>query len=354
MVSPSKLAGVVKANAYGHGIVEVALAIESIVCQLCVYSLEEAVTLRDGGVTAPILIMGPIPPADLPQAHRTGAAIALWDTGTYALALATVARRRHSPFPVHVKVNTGVARLGMAVADTADAIEEFQGMSELRVQGVFSHLASAEEVDSPFTLAQLSEFRRALAPITPMLRGAHKESVFHIAASAAAMLWPQTRLDMVRVGIALYGLWPSVQTRDAMRETSVAFQPALSFKSQIVATRRVTAGTPIGYGGSYNSPKDAIIGIVPVGYADGIPRSLSNRAYFLVNGRRCPVVGRICMNMTMLDVTEALDVRSGCAVTLIGNHGVQSVTADDWANWAGTINYEIVTRLPSGLPRFYQ
>lgn len=354
MVLPSKLAGVVKANAYGHGILKVALAIENIVSHLCVYSLEEAVTLRDGGVRAPILIMGPIAPTNLPAAHQTGAAIALWNTGSYALALATVARRRHSPFPVHVKVNTGVARLGMAVADTADAIEDFLRMPELEVQGVFSHLASAEELDSPFTLAQLSDFHTALVPVSPMLKGTGKNCFFHIAASAAAMLWPQTRLDMVRVGIALYGLWPSTQTRDAMRETAVAFQPVLSLKSQIVVTRRVCAGAPIGYGGSYHSVKDATIGIVPLGYADGIPRSLSNRASFLVNGRRCPVVGRICMNMTMLDVTEALDVRPGCAVTLIGKDGEHSVTVDDWATWAGTINYEIVTRLPSELPRFYQ
>ncbi len=164
LVAPSKLAGVVKANAYGHGIVEVALAIENIVSHLCVYSLEEAVTLRDGGVRAPILIMGPIAPTNLPAAHQTGAAIALWNTGSYALALATVARRCHSPFPVHVKVNTGVARLGMAVADTADAIEAFLRMPELEVQGVFSHLASAEELDSPFTLAQLSDFSHRAPP----------------------------------------------------------------------------------------------------------------------------------------------------------------------------------------------
>lgn len=354
MVLPSKLAGVVKANAYGHGILEVALAIENIVSHLCVYSLEEAVTLRDGGVRAPILIMGPIAPTNLPAAHQTGAAIALWNTGSYALALATVARRRHSPFPVHVKVNTGVARLGMAVADTADAIEDFLRMPELKVQGVFSHLASAEELDSPFTLAQLSDFHTALVPVSPMLKGTGKNCLFHIAASAAAMLWPQTRLDMARVGIALYGLWPSAQTHEAMRETGLTFAPALSFKSELVATQRVCAGEPVGYGGAYHAPKDTTIAVVPVGYAEGIPRSLSNRASFVVNGRRCPVVGRICMNMTMIDVTEVLDARPGSVVTLIGNDGDQSVTADDWANWAETINYEIVTRLPPGLPRSYQ
>ncbi|MDQ6931797.1 MAG: alanine racemase [Candidatus Eremiobacteraeota bacterium] len=354
LVAPSKLAGVVKANAYGHGIVEVALAIESIVSRLCVYSLEEAVALRDGGITAPILIMGPISPVNLPAAHESGAAIALWDTGSYVLALATIARRRHSPFPVHMKVNTGVARLGLSVADATDAIEDFLHMPELSVQGVFSHLANAEELDSSFTLAQLSAFDSALAPVRSILEGGDNNCVAHIAASAAAMMWPQTRLDMVRVGIALYGLWPSAQTQDAMLHTDVTFQPALSFKSELVATQHVRAGEPVGYGGSYHASTDTTIGIVPVGYAEGVPRALSNRASFVLNGRRCPVVGRICMNMTMIDVTDVLDARPGSVVTLIGNDGNQSVTADDWANWAGTINYEIVTRLPSELPRTYQ
>ncbi len=351
---PARFAGVVKANAYGHGMVEVALAIESIVSQLCVYSLEEAVALRDGGVTAPLLIMGPVQPSDLPAAYETGAAIALWDVGSYALALRTIARRRHSPFPVHVKLNTGVARLGLSVADAGQAIEDYLGMPELRLQGVFSHLASAEELDSPFTLAQLSAFESSLQSVRPVLKSAGRDCVLHIAASAAAMLWPQTRLDMIRVGIALYGLWPSVQTHDAMRESGLTFEPALSLRSPLVATRQVSAGAPIGYGGSYHTTQDATIGIIPIGYAEGIPRSLSNRASFLVNGRRCPVVGRICMNMTLIDVSNVPDVRPGSVVTLIGEDGGQIVTADDWASWAGTINYEIVARLPSQLPRSYR
>ncbi len=353
LVAPSKLAGVVKANGYGHGIVEVALALEGIASRLCVYSLQEAVALRDGGVTAPILILGPIAPADLPAAHQTGAAVTLWDTGNYVLALATVGRRRHSPFPVHVKINTGVARLGLAIKDAADAIEDYLRMPGLSVQGVFSHLASAEELDSSFTLAQLSAFEKVLAPVRARLKGTENTCVAHIAASAAAMVWPQTRLDMARVGIALYGLWPSAQTREAMREGGLTLEPALSLRSKLVAAQRVWAGEPVGYGGSYHVSNDSTIGILPIGYAEGVPRSLSNRASFVVNGRRCPVVGRICMNMTMIDITGVREVHPGSVVTLIGNDGQQSVTADDWANWAGTINYEILSRLPSELPRSY-
>ncbi len=352
-MAPAKLAAVIKSNAYGHGIVKVGLALERIASRLCVYSLPEAVALRDAGIIAPILIMGPIAPSELLAAHETGAAIALWDTGGYARQVAAVGRQHAVPFAVHIKLNTGVARLGLAAHRAARAAEEYLRMPGLRVQGVFSHLASAEELDSPFTLGQLQTFETVVARIRPSLKRSQSDPILHIAASAAAMLWPQSRLDMVRAGIALYGLWPSRETKDAMRTSGLHLEPALSFKSQLVATREVSVGTPIGYGASYRTPKDATIGIVPLGYAEGIPRLLSNRANFLVCGQRCPVVGRVCMNMTMIDVSGVPDARSGQQVTLIGTDSAQTVTADDWAQWADTINYEIVTRLPSEVPRRY-
>ncbi|MBV9148839.1 MAG: alanine racemase, partial [Candidatus Eremiobacteraeota bacterium] len=202
------------------------------------------------------------------------------------------------------------------------------------------------------TLTQLATFERALAPVQNALT-AQTRAIRHIAASAAAMLWPQTRLDMVRVGIALYGLWPSPATREAMEESALTLTPALSYTSSLVEIRRLERGDPVGYGTTFHAPHEMRIGIVPVGYAEGVPRLLSNRGAFIVHGVRCPIVGRVAMNMTTIDVTAVPQAQPGDVVTMIGADGDAMVTADDWAEWADTINYEIVTRLPSELPREY-
>lgn len=354
LVAPARAAFVVKGNAYGHGIVEVARAVEPFSHRLCVYSIEEAAVLRDAGITRPIFVMGPVQSADLDEARARKAEIALWDTGSYLRAVIDSARKRGERVPVHVKINTGTTRLGLEPHDAHDAIEDYLRLPELELAGVFSHLAAAEELDSPFTLGQLDTFTRALQPVEELLQNSRVRPVRHIAASAAAMLWPQTRLDMVRIGIALYGLWPSPQTRVAMNGAKFDLQPALSLHSSLAAVRSVEAGTPIGYGGSYHAPKRTRIGVVPLGYADGIPRLLSNRGAFLVGGERCPIVGRVCMNMTMIDLAAAPAAKPGDEVTLIGRQETGEVTADEWGEWAETINYEIVSRLPAELPRTYQ
>lgn len=353
LAAPARAAFVVKGNAYGHGIVQVARTVEPFAHRLCVYSIEEAALLRDAGITRPIFVMGPIQSADLDEARARKVEIALWDTGSYLRAAIDSGRKRGVRVPVHVKINTGTTRLGLEPHDAHDAIEEYLRVPEIELAGIFSHLAAAEELDSPFTLGQLETFNRALEPVEELLHGANARPIRHIAASAAAMLWPQTRLDMVRIGIALYGLWPSPQTRVAMNGAKFDLRPALELHSSLVAVRAVEAGTPIGYGGSYHAPKRTRIGVVPLGYADGIPRLLSNRGAFLVGGERCPIVGRVCMNMTMVDLAAAPPAKPGDEVTLIGRQGRAEVTADEWGAWADTINYEIVTRLPAELPRAY-
>ena len=351
LVDPTAIGFAVKSNAYGHGIEETALAIEPLAVRLCVYDVDEAVALRAGGIHKPILVMGPIAPNDLDKAVGARAAIALWDTKSYVRDVVSAARRRNARVPVHVKINSGLNRLGLSANDAADAIEDYLRLSEIEIAGVFSHLASAEELDSPFTLTQLETFERALAPVKDAL--AKQRAIRHIAASAAAMLWPQTRLDMVRIGIALYGLWPSMATREAMEGSGVTLTPALSYRSSLVEVRQLERGDPVGYGTTFHAPHQMKLGIVPVGYAEGVPRLLSNRGTFLVGGVRCPIVGRICMNMTMIDVTAASQANVGDVVTLIGRDRDEEVSADDWATWAETINYEIVTRLPSELRREY-
>jgi alanine racemase len=353
MVGPKHAAFVVKSNAYGHGLVEIALAAEPFARRICVYAFEEAVALRDGGITAPILVLGPVPPSVLDDAMSAKLDLALWDTGEFARKLSNAARKRQTRAPVHVKVNTGLNRLGFEPHELVDAIEDYLRVPEIHIAGVFSHLSSAEELDSPSTMHQLERFERALASAEPLFERQQIVPLRHIAASAAAMLWPQTRLDLSRFGIALYGLWPSKQTREASQSNGIALEPALSYESELVAVRSVAAGSPIGYGASYHAPRDMRVGVVPAGYGDGVPRALSNRGAFLVDGAACPIVGRVAMNLTEIDLSGAPNARVGSTVTLIGRNGDAFVGADDWAQWCDTINYEIVARLPSELPRMY-
>lgn len=353
LVGAQRAAFVVKGNAYGHGLVPVARAIEQHSTRLCVYTLSEAIELREGGINAPILVLGPVQPGALDDALAAGVELALWNAGEFARRLGSAARKRAQTAPVHVKVNTDLNRLGFEPHELVHALEGILRMSGISVAGIFSHLASAEELDSPYTMRQLGAFERALAQAKPLFEPDAPAPLRHIAASAAAMLWPQTRLDMVRLGIALYGLWPSPQTRDAMSASPLDLRPALSYRSQIVAARTIASGASVGYGGTFHAPHDMRIGVVPAGYADGVPRLLSNRGAFIVSGALCPIVGRVAMNMTEIDLSAAPNARVGSPVTLIGSESNATVTADDWAGWSETINYEIVARLPRELPRKY-
>ncbi len=354
LVGPERAAFVVKGNAYGHGLVATARTIEQLAARVCVYALEEALVLRAAGIAAPILVLGPIPPSALEDALEARVELALWNATSFAQGLREAARKRQQAARVHVKVNTDLNRLGFEPHELVGAVARFQTMPEIAIAGIFSHLASAEEIDSPYTMHQLGAFERGLAECEPLFDRGALRPVRHIAASAAAMLWPKTRLDMVRLGIALYGLWPSPQTREAMAANPLQLRPALSYRSQLVAVRTIAAGASVGYGGSYHAPREMRVGVVPAGYADGVPRALSNRGAFLVDGALCPIVGRVAMNMTEIELSGAPNAHVGSPVTLIGRDGDAAVTADDWAEWSETINYEIVTRLPAELPREYE
>lgn len=353
LVGARRTAFVLKGNAYGHGLVPVARAVEPFAARLCVYAVDEGLALREAGITAPVLVLGPVSPDALDDALGAGLELAVWSPGEFPRRLCTAARKRQRTAPVHVKVNTDLNRLGFEPHELVDALEDFLRMPELSIAGIFSHLASAEELDSPYTMHQLAAFEQALAASKPLLDRRKLAPLAHIAASAAAMLWPQTHLDMARFGIALYGLWPSRATREAVASPGIDLRPALSYVSKLVAVRTIAAGSSVGYGGTFHAPRDMRIGVVPAGYADGVPRALSNRGAFLVDGARCPIVGRVAMNMSEIDLTASPRARVGSTVTLIGCDGDAAVDADDWATWADTINYEVVTRLPADLPREY-
>jgi alanine racemase len=346
LVAPARLTAVVKANAYGHGLVPVARALAPHAARLCVYALEEAVALRDAGIGTPIHVFGPVPPADLDAAHAADVALTLWDTGLYLRQVASIARRRRRPFTVHAKIDTGVVRLGLPPADAPAALERYAGTPELVLAGAYTHLAAAEELDSTFTREQLAQFLDATRNLAP-------EVERHAAATAAAMLWPETRLDAVRAGIGLYGIWPSVETATLLREQGIELEPALAWRTRIVAEHTIEAGASVGYGRTWYAARRSRIGTLPIGYAEGLPRAAGNVAHVLVRGTRVPLVGRVCMDMAFVDLTDLPQAAVGDAVTLIGRDGAETIAAEELAAAAETIGYEIVARLPEHVPRSF-
>lgn len=350
LVAPARLGAVVKANGYGHGLSAVARAFEGEAARLCVYSAEEALALRADGIGAPLLVLGPVEPSALARLHEARAAITLWDEGSFARDVSRVAEALGRPFDVHAKIDTGVTRLGLDVERAAPAVGAYLREPALRLEGAYTHLAAAEELESRFTLDQLERFERALAPLDAELRSHGVQR--HAAASAAAILFPQSRFDFVRAGIGLYGIWPSPETQ-AAAGGAPELEPALSWTSELVVVRDVEAGRSVGYGCTFATTRPSRIGVVPIGYAEGIPRAVSNRGAMLVGGRRVPVVGRVCMDMAFLDVTDVPQARPGSRVTLIGSDGDAEISANEFGEWAGTIGYEIVARLPESIPRRY-
>lgn len=346
LVAPARLVPVIKSNAYGHGLVEVARALDGRVPRLAVYELDEALALREAGIGAPIHVLGPIRATALGDAHAARVEITLWDGGSYLDDVASAAHDGGSPFRVHAKIDTGVARLGMRVADAPARLRRYDAHPSLELVGAFSHLAAAEELDSTFTREQLDGFATAT-------RGVRPDVERHIAATAAGMLWPETRLDAVRAGIGIYGLWPSPETELTMRDRGFTLKPALEWRTRLVLVHDVPAHTPVGYGCAYHTKRPSRIGVLPIGYAEGLPRNAGERGHALIVGRRCRIVGRVCMNMAFVDCTDAPDAAAGSLVTLIGTDGHAALGADELAAATGTIAYETVARLPAHVPRSY-
>jgi alanine racemase len=350
LAAPARYAAVVKANAYGHGLGPVADAIARDVAMFCVYRADEAAALRERGITTPILVLGPVEARELDSVVRNDAAIALWSTGAFVRDAVRTARAHGKRLDVHAKIDTGVTRLGLDAERAAGTLAQYLADRDLDVRGAFTHLAAAEELESGYTLAQLARFGEALRPLDAVL--AERCVLRHASASAAAMLFPKLRLDLVRAGIATYGIWPSEQTRTAMHGL-LELEGALSWTTRLVVVRNVNAGRSVGYGCTFVTERASRIGVLPIGYAEGIPRAASGRGFVLVEGKRAPIVGRICMNMCFVDVTDVPRAHSGSTVTLIGRDGDALIDANAFAETAGTIGYEIVARLPPDVPRRY-
>jgi len=340
-----KFCAVVKSNAYGHGLVPVAkAAVAAGADWLAVIELNEALLLRQEGITVPLIITGAVAESawETMAEHQVRLLLTSHEQLAHAIDY-------HGPsLFVHLKVETGLGRLGFAPVDIAKVVRTIQENPSLKLEGTASHFASLEEQDIDYTNQQVQMFETATAQAgLGLLR--------HMAATAAIIQLPASHFDLVRAGIGIYGLWPSDGVQQAARilHPNLVLKPALSLRAKLVQTKVVSAGMTVGYGRTHHVTSDMKVGVVAIGYADGYDRGLSNRASVLLNGQRCPVIGRVAMNMCMIDCSAVTNAQLGDQVTLIGRDGEDVITADEVAGWADTINYEIVTRIPASLPRLY-
>ncbi|MAG35959.1 MAG: alanine racemase [Dehalococcoidia bacterium] len=341
-----QLVAVVKANAYGHGAVPVATAaLAAGAHSLAVGRLDEAVELRDAGIAAPILVMGPVPASAATRCITLRLTPTVQDL-TVARALAHAARTAGQTVPAHIKVDTGMTRFGLladeAVAFTC-AVAAIEG---LEVEGLYTHFAAADAGDLASTQQQLA----SLLDLVGRLRAVGiNPAVLHAANSAATLALPAAHLDQVRVGAALYGLHTTGSSSAAL-----ALRPVLTLKTRVIRLRYVPAGTPVSYGSTYHTTEATCLATLAAGYGDGLSVALSGRGAVLLGGKTCRVVGRVCMDQLVVDCRDGSGVQEGDAAVLIGQQGEASITAEDVAEVSGTINYEVVTRLSARVPRFYQ
>lgn len=335
---------VLKANAYGHDAEIIAAHLVRLGCnRFCVADVEEAIALVDAGVRATFIVLS----ATLPQHCE---ALVAYDcepvvcTLEMVEALAAAAKEAGKRLALHVKVDTGMGRLGIRPEDADWFLDRCRDFPTLRIRGLMSHFPRADEADKSYSLEQLARFKQ----IVEITKGYGIE-VYHMANSAAIFNFPGSHLDAVRPGIALYGLQPSAtMANPAARE----LKPLLEWKTQITFLKEVPAGAGLSYGHAYQTKQPSLIATVPIGYGDGLPRALSNRLEVLVGGMRCPQVGRITMDMSLIDVTALRGrVALGDDVVIIGCQGTEEITADELAAKHGTINYEIVTAIAHRVPR---
>jgi alanine racemase len=339
------LMAVVKANAYGHGAEPVArTALIAGADWLAVNRVEEGVALRRAGVQARILVLGYCLPAQatIVVEHNLTPAVTTLATAT---ALANQARPSARPFPVHLKIDTGMGRFGLLPEEVVDFARDLQDLPALLLEGIFSHLATADEADPTFSRQQLRVYQEVLAAIETA--GIHIP-LKHLANSAAALRLAPAHYNLVRLGIAMYGLPPSNEVN-----WPVTLRPAMTLKTRLARLRVLPAGASVGYGRTYITADPTAIGLTPVGYGDGYPRLCSNRGAMLVRGQRAPIVGRVSMDQTSLDVSGIEGVALHDEVVVFGRQGQAEITATEVAGWAETINYEIVTGLAARVPRIY-
>jgi alanine racemase len=340
-----QLLAVVKADAYGHGLIPAARILAAAGAEyLGVASLDEGLALRQEGLDLPILLLMGIIPQESQAAVAADLEVVLYRKDV-AQALEEAGRSLGKKARVHLKVDTGMGRLGITPAEVLPFLESLKNSSYLEVPGLISHLAMADIADKTYTRKQLQEF---LTLLTAAREQGWELPLSHIANSAALVDFPEAHFGMARPGISLYGSPPSPE-----RSWGVDLKPVMSFTTQVLQLKRLPPGSSISYGGTYTTKDWCDLAVLPVGYCNGYPRLLSNRGQVLLKGRRAPIRGRVCMNLIMVEVNHIPDVTEGEPATLLGEDGGDRLTADDLAAWAETISYEIYCALGSANPRHF-
>ncbi len=340
-----RLLTVVKADAYGHGAVPVSRRLLAAgVSDFAVATLEEALQLRQAGLDTPLLVLGGCYPGQEPTFLQQRLTPALLDAAT-ALRLDAAARHQQQQLAVHLKVDSGMGRVGFLPDQLREFLPQLKGLTGLKIEGLMSHLACADEPESPVTAGQLERFRAVLN----MLRGAGlSPREIHISNSAGLVGWDCPEATLVRPGIMLYGGLPGPAYADRLQ-----LQPVMQLRSRIAQLRPLPKGAGVSYGHNFHTQRDSLVAVLPIGYADGYNRLFSNCGRGILRGQKVPVVGRVCMDWIMLDVTAVPGVAVGDTVTLLGAADGLCISGDDWAETLGTISYEVFCRIGSRVPRRY-
>jgi alanine racemase len=348
LAAPARFCAVVKANGYGHGAAPVArAALEAGADWLAVAQVEEAVALRDAGIDAPVLLLSEPRPNEVDDAVATGARLTVYTTSCLAAIAKSVRALRAPAVPLHLKVETGMNRVGAAPADVVPLARAIRDLAEVDLEGVLTHCPVADEPWNPFTDDQLTRFDAVLAGLRAE---GIDPGIVHAANSAATIAHSGARRDLVRCGIAVYGI-PPAPALDGL----VELRPALTLASEVSFVKRVAAGEGISYGHRQRVTKPTTVATVPIGYADGVFRSLPLHGQeLLVGGRRRPMVGVVTMDQLMVDCGPDADVQAGDPVVLLGSQGDERITPDEWAARLGTISYEVVCAIGARVARRYR
>lgn len=347
LVAPAEVCAVVKADGYGHGAVPVAqAALEAGATWLAVAQVPEAAALRQFGITAPVLLLSELRPSQLDEALDADVAVTVYSPELVAALAQRVTARGGRSWPVHLKVDTGMHRVGVAPAEAVALAKTVEAHPALSLEAVWTHCATADEPDDPFTTLQLERYEAVLAE---MAAAGVEVPMRHAANSAAAIAHPASRYDLVRCGIAIYGIPPSPAMAGAM-----ALEQAVHLATEVSFVKPVAAGEGISYGLRHHLERDTIIGTLPIGYADGVPRRLGlDHQDVLIGGRRHPIVGAVTMDQLMVDLGPDSVVRPGEEAVLLGAQGDERITPDEWAVRLDTISYEVVCAIGARVERRY-
>ncbi len=357
--SDTKLIAVVKSNAYGHGMVIVSKILDTLneVDIIATVNLEEAIELRNNKIKKSILVLSyfgilenrGVLVEQVICSIKNDISLMIYDLKT-AKFLNSVAKKLNKKIKVHIKIETGMTRVGVLYDEAISFIKNVSKLKSIEIIGLASHFATTEEANQYFTKQQLNNFEM-------LIKNLEKANIVipikHIACSAAITLSENNHFDAVRLGIAMYGLWPSFENKNLIKKQYSWFdlRPVLSWKTKLFQIKRVGADTPVGYGCTYRTKRATKIGLIPVGYFEGLDRGFSNNGYVLVGGKKCSIIGRVCMNITIIDLNSVKNAVVGDDVVLIGKQLKNYISAEELADRIGTINYEITTRLNSNTLR---